>query len=160
MGNRQNSLTMSDHGPSVDARPPSATEIVQTTPKGGTRSYDEMNTGQMVFELQGTVGELKESIASLTRIVEKGFSRVDGIEHSVTDIKDTLRALLPKLEDLVGFTKYRVPALAEKSDLVKAQAELKAEIDKRPTRRQMALDVVMVVGAIGTVLTIGSRLAH
>jgi hypothetical protein len=52
------------------ARPPSPTEIVQTTPKGGTRSYDEINTGQMVFELQGTIGELRESIAALSRRVE------------------------------------------------------------------------------------------
>jgi len=101
----------------TEPRTPSETEIAQTTPKGVVRSYDEMNTGQMVFELQGTVGELKESIAALTRTVEKGFSRIDGVERTGTEIKEALRLLVPKLEDLAGFTKHRAPTLADKADL-------------------------------------------
>lgn len=56
-----------------ELRPPTPTEIAQATPTGGLRSYDEMNTGQMVFELQGTVGEVKEAIAALTLDRGKGL---------------------------------------------------------------------------------------
>ena len=67
--------------------------IAEAVPKF-TRSFDEMNTGSMVFELQGSVGELKESIASLTRLVEKGFNKIDIIERSNLEIKEALRLLL------------------------------------------------------------------
>ena len=141
-------------------RPPDSTEIAQATPKGGTRSYDEMNTGAMVFELQGTVGELKEAIAALTRTVERGLGRVENVERSTGEIKEALRLLVPKLEDLAGFTKHRAPSLADKADLATLKAELKADIEKRPTRRQSVLDVGLIVGIISAAVTLGSRMAH
>jgi hypothetical protein len=143
-----------------NSRPPTATEIAQIPPPPGQRSYSDVNTGHMVFELQGTIGELKESIAALTRSVEKGFTRIDEVERSSGEIKNTLRGLVPKIDDLAGFAKHRAPNLADKYDMVRLQADLKAEIDKRPTRRQSVMDAVMIVGFFGTVLAIGSKLAH
>ncbi len=133
--------------------PPSS--IAQTTPRG-VRSYDEMNTSNMVFEMQGTVGEIKEAIASLTRVVENYAKRIEATERTTTDIKGTLASLTPKVDDIVGFIKHGVPNLAKKEDLGK----LMSEIEKRPTRRQAVLDVAWIVGVIGVALTIGSRVAH
>lgn len=92
--------------------------------------------------------------------MERGFSRIDKIERTGGEIKEVLRALTPKLEDLSGFTKHRAPMLADKADMIGLRSDLRVEIEKRPTRRQMVLDIAMIVGAIGTLLTIGSHLAH
>jgi hypothetical protein len=129
---------------SQEQRPPAETEIAQTTPKGLIRSYDEMNTGQMVFELQGTVHELKASITTLRQTVERGFARIEGLERTSTEIREVLRALDPKLENLAGFATHRAPHLADKADLVAMQGQLRAEIEKRPTRRQAIADVVLI----------------
>jgi hypothetical protein len=142
----------------VESQTPAA--FAQAPPKGVVRSFDEMNTGQMVFELQKTVGEVGASIAALTRTVEIGFSRIEKIEHSTGEIKDSLRLLIPKIEDLVGFIKHRAPGLADKTSLVKMQAELKAEIILRPTRRQAILDIAWVVALITAAATFGSKFAH
>jgi hypothetical protein len=146
-----------DQAPS---RPPDSTEIAQAIPKGATRSYDEMNTGQMVFELQGTVHELKEAIASLSRNVEIGFSRIDRIEKASSDIRESLRLLVPKIDDFVGFAKHRAPSLADKADLVTLKADLKLEIEKRPTRRQMVTDIALIVGLVTAAVTFGARTGH
>ena len=114
----------------------------------------------MVFELQGTVGELKEAIAALTRTVEKSLNRVEIVEHTTGEIKEALRLIVPKLDDFAGFYKHRVPMLPDKSDINKMQTELKLEIEKRPTRRQMILDIGFIVGLIAAAVTFGSRLAH
>jgi hypothetical protein len=50
----------------------------------------------------------------------------------------------------------KLPFFATKEDV----ANLRAEIDKLPTRRQSILDIFTVVGVIGAVLTIGAKLAH
>ena len=50
--------------------------VAQTTPRP-VRSFDDMNTGHMVFELQGTVGEIKNAVKNLEKIVEKGFDRIE-----------------------------------------------------------------------------------
>jgi hypothetical protein len=52
--------------------PPDPEAMAQTTPKG-VRSYTDLNTHQMVFELQGTVHEMKQAVASLDRNVERQF---------------------------------------------------------------------------------------
>jgi len=114
----------------------------------------------MVFELQGTVGELKEAVAALTRTVEKGFGRVENLERSTEELKESLRHLVPKLENLVGFTTHRAPHLADKTDLANLKAELKLDIEKRPTRRQSVTDVALIVGLITAAVTFGSRVAH
>ena len=131
------------------------TSMAQTTPKG-VRSYDEMNTGLMVFELQGTVGELKEAIAAVHRTLEATLKKVELSENTSKEIKGQLTALTPKIDDLVGFTKHGVPNLASKQDI----SDLKAEIEKRPTRRQAILDIAWVVGLITAAVTFGSKIAH
>jgi len=152
-------------------RPPSEAEVAPTLTKGITRSYDEMNTGPMVFELQGTVHEIKQSIASLTALVERGFGRIESLETSSAEIKEILRALPLKLDDLVGFTRHQAPQLADQTDImelggnlkaeiVRVEAHLKTEIDKRPTRYQSFRETAIVVVLVGVILTIVSYLAH
>jgi hypothetical protein len=144
----------------AEARPPNSAEIVQAIPKGGTRSYDEMNTGNMVFELQGTVGELKEAVAALTRSVDRGFDRIETLERTAAEIRDTLRGLSPKIEDLSGFAKHRAPMLADKADLATLRSELTAGIEKRPTRRQSVADIALIVGVISAAIALGAKFAH
>jgi hypothetical protein len=120
------------------------------------RSFDEMNTGAMVFELQGTVGELKQAIVSLQMTLEGLGRRIDGTERTSSDIKTVLTNLVPKIEDLAGFVKHGAPSLATKDDV----ADLQTEIEKRPTRRQAILDIAWVVGLIAAAVTLGSRVAH
>ncbi|MGA2871118.1 MAG: hypothetical protein ABSF34_18405 [Verrucomicrobiota bacterium] len=144
---------MADEGLSGPTGPPES--MAQTAPKT-TRSYDEMNTHQMVFELQGTIGEIKAVISSLQRGEEKISSRVELVEHSMSEVKDRLDKLLPKIDDVLGFIKHGTPNLSTKADL----ANLKIEIEKRPTRRQTILDIAWVVGLIAAVLAISARLAY
>ena len=142
---------MADHPASQDAVVPGT--LAQTTP---VRTFDEMNTGLMVFELQGTVGELKNAVSVLDGRLDKTDDRLEAIERLTADIKDQLSKLTPKIDDIAGFIKHGVPNLATKAD----NAALKLEIDKRPTRRQTILDIAWVVGLIATVLAIGSKMAH
>jgi len=146
---------MADDAPeaSGDQKPPA--QFPQTAPKA-TRSYDDMNTGHMVFELQGTVGEMKEAITALDRAVERGAGRIEGVERSMSEIKESLRLLAPKVDDLVGFTRHRGPTLADKADL----ANLKLEIEKRPTRRQTVADIGWIVALIAGVTAIVLHFAH
>jgi hypothetical protein len=94
--------------------------------------YGEVDTHAMVFELQGTVHEIKE----------------------------TLRLLAPKIDDIAGFIRHRAPDLVDKTALGALSAELKAEINKRPTRRQTVFDIAWVVALITGAVTFGSHLAH
>jgi hypothetical protein len=124
------------------------------------RSFDEMNTGQMVFELQGTIGEIKAAVLALTHTVDHGFNRIEGIERTTSEIKEALRGLTPKIDDLVGFTRHRAPDLASKADLVTLRSDLQTDINLRPTRRQAILDIAWVVGLITLAVTLGSKFAH
>jgi hypothetical protein len=131
-------------------------EVVQVPPKGLVRSYDEMNTGSMVFELQGTVGELKEAVADLRRTMNRVLDKIQVADRSSQEVKDTLRILAPKIDDVAGFVKHRGPSLADKQDI----SALRSEIDRRPTRRQAIVDIAWIVGLIATSVTFGSRLTH
>jgi len=145
-------------GPKSEITQPAAAppeSVAQVTPKFA-RSYDEMNTGQMVFELQGTVGELKEAIHALTKTVEASNRRLENTERTTSDIKEALKALTPKLDDLVGFSKHAAPNFATKSDI----ATLSHEISQRPTRWQSLGHVALLVGLVAGILTIGVRFAH
>ena len=161
---------MSDREPS-EPRLSFETEVAQTLTKGETRSYNEKSTGPMVFELQGTVHEIKQAIASLTALAERGFGRTEGLERSSAEIKEILRSLAPRLDDLAGFTRHQAPHLADKTDItelggnlkaevVRIETHLKAEIDKRPTRYQSFRETAIVVVLVGVVLAVGSFLVH
>jgi orotate phosphoribosyltransferase-like protein len=142
--------------PNEDSQEPKPPESMATSTPKDVRSYDEMNTHTMVFELQGTVGELKEAVTTLGKTLDKTSSRLETEERSISEIKDQLTKLNPKIDDIVGFIKHGVPNLATKADL----GDLKLEIEKRPTRRQAILDITLVVGLIAAVLTISTRVAH
>jgi hypothetical protein len=131
----------------------------ETTPPK-MRSFDDMNTGVMVFELQGTVGEIKAAIVALTSKIDQGFSRIESLERSSGELKESLRGLTPKIDDLVGFARHRAPELATKADLASLRSDLRADINLRPTRRQAVLDIAWVVGIIIAAVTFGARLTH
>ncbi|MCE9650247.1 MAG: hypothetical protein K8R18_11560 [Parvibaculum sp.] len=128
--------------------------FAETTPRG-LRSFDEMNTGQMVFELQGTVGEIKEAVAALSRSLETSEKRLEIAERTSADIKEILKALIPKIDDIVGFTKHAAPNFATKADIEK----LDSAINKRPTRWQAVVDFALIAGLAGALLTLGSHIA-
>lgn len=70
---------------SADTQPPSS--LAQTPPRV-QRSYDEMNTGAMVFELQGTVGEIKHAVATLEKTLDKGLA---ALEKKIDEHQKSLR---------------------------------------------------------------------
>jgi hypothetical protein len=66
--------------------------------------------------------------------------------------------ICPALQSI--FAKYRAPELADKTDLLKMQAELKAGINARATRRQTIFDIFWVIGLITPAVMLGSRFGH
>ena len=139
-------------GPHQQPAPPES--LAQVTPKFA-RSYDEMNTGQMVFEMQGSIGELKEAIAALVRSVEASNKRLEDTEKATSDIKGLLQALTPKIDNLVGFATHAAPNFATKADI----ATLTAQIDLRPTRWQSIGHLALLAGLIAAILAISSHIA-
>jgi len=135
---------------STDPEPPSVFAL--TTPKS-PRSYDELSQDDAMVEVRGLLGELRTAFKDVT-------AKVEAQERTSLEIKELLRLLVPKLEDVAGFAKHRAPILADKADLTKIAAELRVEIDKRPTRRQAILDMAWVFGLIVAAVTFGSRFAH
>jgi hypothetical protein len=138
---------------SSEAAPPKS--LAQVTPKFA-RSYDEMNTSQMVFEMQGTIGELKEAITALGKAVEASDKRLEKTEKTSSDIKDILTALTPKIDNLVGFATHAAPNFATKADI----ATLTAEIALRPTRWQSLGHMALLAGLVAAILAIGAYGAH
>jgi hypothetical protein len=127
--------------------------LAQTTPP--VRSLDDMNTGAMVFELQGTVGELKESVANLARKLDTSEKRLEVAEKTASDIRDILKSLVPKIDDVVGFTKHAAPNFANKADM----ATLNAEIQKRPTRWQAVVALAALAAFAVALLNLGVYVA-
>ena len=84
-------------------------------------------------------------------------AKVDAQGQSAAEVKELLRQLAPKIEDVAGFVKHRVPVLADKADLEKMEAGLRTEIEKRPTRRQAFLDMVLIFTSVTGAITFGSR---
>lgn len=138
-----------DNGP-TKPEPPSVFAL--TTPKS-PRSYDEPSQEEAMIEVRRLFNELKTAFQNVT-------AKVEGQERTLSEIKDSLHKLAPRLEDVAGFVKHRAPTLADKADLTKVVAELRAEIEKRPTRRQAILDMVWVFSLIVAAITFGSRIAH
>ena len=78
--------------------------------------------------------------------VAKLESDVGHIRSDISEIKGILGRLAPRIDEMYG----KLPYFATKEDV----ANLKIEIEKRPTRRQSILDIFSVVGLIGVLLTI------
>ena len=107
-------------------------EFAQGTPDKVVRSLGEINTANMVFELQKTAGEIQEALGLLA----------------------------PKIDDVAGFIRHRAPDLASKSDVIQMKAELQTAIDLRPTRRQAIFDMAWVVELIIPAVSFGGKFAH
>lgn len=142
-----------------EARPtaPQPPESFPQTPPKTTRSFDEMNTGTMIFEMQGTLGEVKQAVLALTSLVQQGGTRIDAVERSTSEIKVVLGQIAPKIDDVAGFIKHRGPSLVDKAELIGIKGQLSSEIEKRPTRRVAIFDIAWVVGLIGSAMALGAR---
>ena len=88
--------------------------------------------------------------------VAKLESDVGHIRDGVSEIRGVLARLAPIIDRMDGFQQATLPNLATKVELV----DLKYQIEKRPTRRQTVLDVGLIVGIIGSLITIGAKLAN
>ena len=116
------------------------------------RSYHEASPEETLAEVQASVTAMQHSLNALV-------AKIDAQDRLAAETKNMLRQLEPKIEDLNGFAKHRVPTLTDKADLTKAVADLRAEIEKRPTRRQSVVDLGLLVALVGGLLAIGSHLA-
>ena len=83
-------------------------------------------------------------------------SEVSHINQGVSEIRGVLGRLTPIIDRMDGFQQATLPNLATKVELV----DLRNQIEKRPTRRQIVVDVGLIVGIIGSLITIGAKLAH
>jgi hypothetical protein len=83
--------------------------------------------------------------------VAKLESDVGHIRSDLSEIKSLLSRLAPRIDEMYGKLSY----FSTKEDV----ANLKTEIERRPTRRQSVFDIFTVVGFIGVLLAIGARLA-
>jgi hypothetical protein len=84
--------------------------------------------------------------------VAKLESDVGHIRSDMSEIKNLLARLAPRIDEMYG----RQASAATQADI----ANLRTEIERRPTRRQSVVDFALIVGVIGGLLTIGSKLAH
>ncbi len=132
---------------SDDPAPPSV--FAATTPKF-PRSYNEPSQEDVVAEVRNVLTEMRKAFGEIT-------ARLETQERSASETKELLRQLLPKIEDVAGFAKHRAPVLADKADLERMAAGLRAEIEKRPTRRQAIFDLVWVFTLITGAITFGSK---
>jgi hypothetical protein len=114
------------------------------------RSYDEPLPKEAMAEVRSLLNELRKALGEVA-------AKVDAQGQSAAETKELLRQLAPKIEDVAGFVKHRVPILADKADLEKMANGLRAEIEKRPTRRQAILDMVWIFTLITGAITFGSR---
>jgi uncharacterized coiled-coil protein SlyX len=88
--------------------------------------------------------------------VAKLESDVAHIRDDVHEIRGVLTRLAPIIDRMDSFQQAILPNLATKLEL----ADLKHEVEKRPTRRQTIQDVALIVGTITALITIGSKVAH
>jgi hypothetical protein len=84
--------------------------------------------------------------------VAKLESDVGHIRSDLSEIKGTLARLAPKIDEMYGKFAFYVT----KEDF----ANLRAAIDKRPTRGQAVRDLSLIIAIIGGLLTLGAKLAH
>lgn len=101
-------------------------------------------------EVRNLLGEMRKAFGEVT-------ARLEAQERSSAEVKEMLRRLDPQIQDVAGFVKHRVPVLADKADLERMAGGLRAEIEKRPTRRQAVLDMVFVFSLVTAAITFGSK---
>lgn len=149
---------MTDKIQPIEPQPQPPESFAQAPPKD-TRSFDEMNTSSMIFEMQGTLGEVKQAVLALHNLVAQNGTRLEAVERSNGEIKIVLGQLTPKIDDVAGFIKHRGPSLVDKAELTIVKGQLSTEIATRPTRRQAIFDIAWVVGLISAAVALGSRFA-
>lgn len=84
--------------------------------------------------------------------VAKLEADVAHIRSDIGEIKGLLNRLAPRIDEMYG----RQSSIATTTNL----AELRLEVEKRPTRRQTIFDIFAIVSLIGALLAIGSHMAH
>jgi hypothetical protein len=84
--------------------------------------------------------------------VAKLEADVGHIRSDISEIKAILGRLAPRIDEMYG----KLSFFATKEDI----ANLKLEIEKRPTRRQSVLDILYIVTIVTGVMTFGSKLLH
>ena len=52
-------------------------------------------------------------------------ARLTAIEQGIADIRQMLRDLVPKIEELAGFVRFGAPHLATKADLIEMENRLR-----------------------------------
>jgi hypothetical protein len=112
----------------TEPQPPE--DFAQTTPKFNPLLH-AMNTSSMIFEMQGTLGEVKQAVLALTNLVEQGRTRMDVVEKSSSDIK----AALGRLEPMLGRMDDRARKLEVDTlpKLATDLGELKGRVSQLPT---------------------------
>jgi hypothetical protein len=88
--------------------------------------------------------------------IAKLESEVGHIREGVSEIRAVLARLAPIIDRMDGIQQATLPNLATRAELV----DLRNQIEKRPTRRQTVVDVGLIVGIIGTLITIGAKTVH
>jgi biopolymer transport protein ExbB/TolQ len=137
---------------------------------GGPASHDPGMEARLA-RVESDVGHIKSDISEIKNLLARVAPRIDEIYGKLPFLatkEDLLRLELGTKQDLARVELGTKEDLAStKQDIARFElltkedlARLAAEIEKRPTRRQTVVDVAMIVGLIGALITIGTRLAH
>jgi len=132
-------LAEEDRQVSPEPRPP---DSFAAAPPGITRSLHEMNAANMIFEIQGTLGEVKQAVQTLTTLVQQGEARLNIAEADVREVKGIMQRLEPILTRLDDRTRKIDSDTLPKfgTDL----AELKGRVSQLPT----ALTIFAYMGSL------------
>lgn len=135
---------MTDNTQRTEPQPP---DSFAQAPPPPDHLLQAMNTSNMIFEMQGTLGEVKQAVLALTNLVEQGRTRMDVVEQSSSDIK----AVLGRLEPMLGRMddrgrKLEVDTLPK---LATDMAEMKGRLSQMPSAIQLISFVLAVLALAG-----------